>query len=523
LLKVDDLYSDIATPDRPKALGTVVVVLSHQRLEQQRAEIGAIALVLAILGIGLGGILAIVLARGITRPLLQAANVVARIGSGELGARMSHTGSGPLTPLATGINAMAWRLDAMQDDLRAQVANATAELRQQKEAAESATTAKSRFLAAASHDLRQPLHALGLFVSRLSVASLPRQHRELVGHIEESVNSLQVLLEDLLDLSRLDLKDIVPVMENFNAEDMLRVICQDLSSIAERKRLDFRLRESRKGSQKGSQQVCSDPRLVERVMRNLIGNALTYTDSGTVLVAARRRGSQLRLTVWDTGRGIPAERQMDIFQEYVQIGNEERDRRKGLGLGLSICHHVAVALKTIIGLRSRTGHGSAFWIDIPLSEEVTSQDHVRQVIDSVTLAAPKVLVVGDDSADLKSIAEAIHAWGGEALWALDLAAAVRLCRDLSPPPLMAICDNQHDIPLGGVVVGEGLRREFPAMAILLISVTETSAIKSAARNAGFPLLLRPVQAGRIRAALQQMSGGWGGGAPSRRPQPSSEF
>ena len=515
LLPINDVYSDIVAPDSNNVRGMVVVVLSHQRLDNQRAEIISIALILACFGIGLGGFLALALARGIIRPLLEATKVVARIGSGELGARMSHSGSGPLDPLAAGINAMAWRLDRMQDDLRAQVAKATDGLRQQKEAAESATIAKSRFLAAASHDLRQPLHALGLFVSRLSGVALPRQHGKLVAHIEESVNSLQMLLEDLLDLSRLDLKEIVPVVEEFDAEEMLWLICQDLSSIAERKELDLRLHESRNGLQQRSR-VISDPRLVERVMRNLIGNALTYTDTGTVLVTARRRGSHLRLAVWDTGCGIPAERQVDIFQEYVQIGNDERDRSKGLGLGLSICHHVATALKTTIGLCSRPGRGSVFWIDLPLSGAAMRPDPVSPATAAENLPAAKVLVVGKDSIDRQLITKTIHAWGGEALCAPDLETALQLCRDQRP--LMAICDSQEDMPLGGVIIGEELRRENPSMAILLVVSIDVS-VKSVARNAGFPLLPKPVQAGRIRAALQQMSGG--GGALSRRHHAST--
>ena len=502
VLNVDDFYSEAHAKVSAKASGAsgvVVVVLSHQKLAEQHKQLIWAAAVMALLGIGLGGGLALVLARGISRPLLQATDVVTRIGNGELASRMSHASAGPLNSLAIGINAMASRLDAMQDDLRAQVAEATAGLRQQKEAAEAATVAKSRFLAAASHDLRQPLHALGLFVSHLSQSALRNEHADVVARIEESVASLQSLLENLLDLSRLDLKKRAPTWKSFDVNKLLRKVCRGLVPIAESKQLDLRLRESR-------HRVRSDPRLLERLMSNLIANALRYTEHGTVLVACRRRGDKLRMEVWDTGVGIPPERQKDIFEEYVQIGNEERDRSKGLGLGLAICRHIATAMGTTIGLRSVPGRGSVFWIDLPLSEAGIPLKPDTEARRIQLPPSPPVLVVSEDSDSLEAITEVIVAWGGTALHAADRDAALRLCREQEPPP-MAICDVYLAGSQGGIAVGEELRREFPTMSILLIGPGDASEIKAAARCAGFTLLGKPVPPGRIRAALQQMGAG----------------
>lgn len=509
LLEVDDFYSETRARTDPatsaKVLGMVVVALSHRRLAQQREEIIWTAAILALLGIGLGGAFAIALARSITRPLLQATDVVARIGGGELGARMSHTSSGPLNPLAVGINGMASRLDAMQDDLRTQVAEATAGLRRQKETAEAATAAKSRFLAAASHDLRQPLHALGLFVSRLSGAALRKEDVAVVARIEDSVASLQSLLEDLLDLSRLDQKENPPALEDFDVGKLLRHVCRRLVPIAERKHLELRLRGLPHRGQR-VHRVRSDPRLLERVMLNLIGNALRYTEHGTVLVACRRHrhpgGGRCRLEVWDTGRGIPADRQADIFEEYVQIGNDERGRGKGLGLGLAICRHIATALGTTIGLRSTPGHGSVFWIDLPLGEdEISLNPALRPPLPGT------VLIVSEDSASLDGITQVIAAWGGTALGAPGRDAALRLCREQASPPLMAICEVQLAEKQNGIALGEELRREFPAMSILLIGASDAPEIKAEARHAGFPMLGKPVLPGRLRAALQQLGTG----------------
>ena len=212
---------------------------------------------------------------------------------------------------------------------RYQVETLAADLRAQKELAEQASQAKSRFLAAASHDLRQPVHALSLFVGALGQRPLDGESRRLVGHVQGAVDSMGTMFNALLDVSQLD-AGMVPVNPRVLAlRPLLQRIADDEGALAQRKGLRLRLNAPELA-------VRCDPVLLERVLRNLVSNAVHYTDRGGVLLSARVRGGAVRVRVQDTGIGIAPQRQAEVFQEFVQLHNPERDRAKGLGLGLAI-------------------------------------------------------------------------------------------------------------------------------------------------------------------------------------------
>jgi two-component system, sensor histidine kinase len=506
-LPVDDIYAgaEDARASEPKLIGYVVVELSLRDISAKSERLIAVGVLIALLGSALGGWLALRIARGVTRPLLEASEVVARIGEGDLAARMEIESAGALQPLAAGINDMAGRIGVTQEELRSRVAEATLDLKREKDAAEHATIAKSHFLAAASHDLRQPLHALGLFVSGLAQSEVARQEPRLVAHIQSSVDTLQNLLDAILDISRLDGGNIVPRIDSFALSDVLDRLAHDLSLLAEQKGLKLKLRPTRAW-------VLSDQKIVERILLNLVGNALRYTQAGGVLVSCRHRQNSLLIEVWDTGEGIAEHAREEIFEDYVQLGNQERDRAKGLGLGLAICRRLAEALAIPIGVRSRPGRGSVFWIELPAARQGASSKaqsaeagQVEQMADSVRIAGT-VLVVEGDALVRAGMEQAILSWGGSVLLAGNREEALRGCRESDQSPDLMICNIRLPGLVSGIGLAQELQREFEHMGVLLVSADVSEEAQTAARRAGFALLKEPVPPGRLRAALRHMLG-----------------
>ncbi len=501
---VDDIYggSDVSQAPAPMVIGHVVVELSPHAIAKQRDRLIASGVLIALFGAALGGWLARRIARGVTDPVLKATEVVEKIAEGDLAARVDPESAGALHALAAGINDMAARIGMSQEDLRARVAEATVELLQEKETAERATAAKSRFLASASHDLRQPLHALGLFVSSLAQTEAATKEPRLVEHIQSSVNTLQDLLDAILDISRLDGGAVVPRINAFPLSQVLDRLGRDLSPLAEQKGLRLKVRPTRMWAM-------SDRQIVERILLNLIGNALRYTTSGGALISCRRRGEHAVIEVWDTGEGIPEQAREEIFEEYVQLGNPERDRAKGLGLGLAICRRLAELLGAPMGVRSRPGRGSVFWLELPLAREASRSEvearlpHAGGAPD-LTRISGTVLVVEDDPLVRAGMEQVIVGWGATVMAAATRDEALSLCRESRERPDLAICDIRLPGLVSGIGLAEELQREFGRMAVLLVSADVSEEAQIAARRSGFPLLKKPVPPGRLRAALRQM-------------------
>jgi signal transduction histidine kinase len=223
-------------------------------------------------------------------------------------------------------------------------------LRRQKELAEEANLAKSTFLAAASHDLRQPVHALGLFVGALRNVAMPPEGVHIVDQIEASVAATNGLFGALLDISRLDAGIVEVRPRAFAIQPLLDRLCGEHAAEAAAKGIDLRCVRC-------GLVAFADPVLIERILRNLISNATRYTDSGRIVVGCRR-GASLRVEVWDTGPGIPADQQEKIFQEYHQLANPERDRAKGLGLGLAIVRRLSLRARPRLALQPRDPEGA---------------------------------------------------------------------------------------------------------------------------------------------------------------------
>ncbi|HYR25088.1 MAG TPA: ATP-binding protein, partial [Aquabacterium sp.] len=277
-------------------------------------------------------------------------------------------------------------------------------------ALEAANQSKTRFLAAASHDLRQPTAAIGLLVSLLRQQATTPETKDLANMLDEAVSSMESLLVGLLDISKLDAGAVKPEFQSVCMHDVFQAVKVHEQSAAAAKGLNlrFRLPRSRQGAQL---MVLTDPMLLHSVLRNLVANAIRYTNHGGVLVAARRRGKhRLRIEVWDTGIGIAPDQQGRIFEEFYQVGNSNRDRSRGIGLGLAIVRRTASILGEQISLRSQPGRGSCFSIELPLN--LVPSQPTRTVDTPVQPLAGRIIwLVEDDMILRRALGEMLHSWG----------------------------------------------------------------------------------------------------------------
>ncbi len=336
------------------------------------------------------------------------ADAAKRIGAGETQVRIGPNDIKVFDRLAVDVNLMAERLEVSQRDLESQVLNATHALREQKDAAEKANTAKSRFLAAASHDLRQPIHALSLLVSAAQHEKDPLALSVIISRIEAGTASLSDLLNSLLDISRLDGGGVQVRQDDFQLDVLMNKLQDTYQSLAKEKGVGLIVRPTKAWTQ-------SDPALLERVLGNLLSNAINYTQSGgSVYVAVRPRGNEWLIQVRDNGPGIPIKDQEIIFQEFVQLSNPQRDRSLGLGLGLAIVQRLVRLLGLRIEVRSQLGQGATFGLSIPCIRA----NHSKPVIadlnkteEPTELKGMRILVIEDDELVRDSLVALLGMWG----------------------------------------------------------------------------------------------------------------
>ena len=373
----------------------------------------------------------------------------------------------------------------------------TLALQEKKEEAEAANQAKLQFIAAASHDLRQPTHALGLFVSRLGQLVDDPKTLELVNDLELALHDMQDLLDVLLDFSRLQEKTFQPRLQAIDLQELLENLGASFSMQAASKGLSLKVRTR-------AAWVLSDPVLLRQIVLNLISNALRYTKQGRILVACRAlaQGSRLRLEVWDTGIGIAAEHQQAIFKEYFQLSNAERDRRKGLGLGLSIVQRAADLLGHPVKLRSVPGRGSCFSIELPCTQRVS--DPAPSPSPQSLLQGLSVLLVEDDPMVVKASEGLLSSWACHFRSAENLDSALRLI-ELGFSPDILISDYRLPGDFDGIAVLQQLQRacgtEIPA--VLITGDTEENIIQRA-KSAGLTVMHKPLRPAKLRSLLKNL-------------------
>jgi len=375
------------------------------------------------------------------------------------------------------------------------------DLKRREEALEQANAAKTRFLATASHDLRQPIHALGLFFATLAEQVGNVETTPLLKQIEDSIDTIDAMLNALLDISKLDAGVVHPKVGPVAVAGLFQRLETEYQPVARVTGNTLRVRPCKAIVQ-------SDPSMLERMLRNLISNALRYTKKGRVLVAARRRGAGLRFEVHDTGPGIPADKLDDIFQEFYQLGNPERDRRQGLGLGLAIVKRVAALLGHDITARSRLERGSCFAITAPLSQESPSSlPFAAMTAPGLELWNHRVLVLDDDHAILAAMEGLLKRWGCKVSTAASLEEAREKIAANALPPELLIVDYRLPDQVSGLdaasALQEALGRQVPVLVIT--GDTDPDRLREA-QASGYPLLHKPVQPAKLRSIMRHLIG-----------------
>ena len=374
------------------------------------------------------------------------------------------------------------------------------ELTAKTRALEHANAAKTRFLAAASHDLRQPLHAMSLLVGLLAERGRGMGLDELIGRIGQSSQAMEALLNAILDVSRLDAGIEHPDRADLRVRQVLDRIEARFVPIAAARGLSLRVHAS-------DGWVRTDGPMLDRILDNLVGNALRYTHAGGVLVAARPRGSLVSLEVWDTGIGIPPDRLEDVFDEFVQLHNPERDRTKGLGLGLSIVRRTASLLGHRIELASRLGRGTVFKVLVPRGTPPVPGDEMLLDEDDASVEGLTILVVDDEPAIRYALQGLLNAWGCDCVAAAGAEEAEASLAQGGWAPEAILCDYRFAGATGVEVIAR-LRAALKACIPALIVTGDVTAdrLLDIARH-GLPVIHKPVNPAQLRRWLGQVRAG----------------
>jgi signal transduction histidine kinase/CheY-like chemotaxis protein len=447
------------------------------------------ALLLAALALAV--LAGIFLARRMLVPIKALHDGAAMIGRGDLNQRISIDTGDELESLGNQFNSMAAQLQDLYATLERKVEQRTEQL-------ELANQAKSRFLAAASHDLRQPLHALGLFVAQLRATTNTGDRTHIVDRVDAAIATMNELFNALLDISKLDAGVLSPNLSRFPAAQLMQRIETTFAATAREKGLSFRIISS-------NAWIHTDFILLERILLNLVSNAVRYTQRGGVVIGCRKRDGEMRIEVWDTGPGIPADQQQKIFGEFYRMG--ELRQGPGLGLGLAIVERLCRLLGHSIDMSSAMGRGSRFSVTVPL---VTAHDQAagpRQThqVPNDRFIGKVVVVVDDDPSILDGMSGLLRSWGCRVVTANAGGAAVKSLVDQSSAPDLIVTD--YHLPDGqtGLDLIDKLRREFHTdIPAFVISGDTNPEPLHAARAKGLHLLHKPVAPMTLRAMLNQM-------------------
>lgn len=377
------------------------------------------------------------------------------------------------------------------ETLERRIAERTRDLSEAKGEAERANRSKTRFLAAASHDLLQPLHAARLFLSALG----ERHQDNAIRQIDASLRSVEQILGDLLDVSKIDSGVVRPNPTPMRIDELLKPLGEEFTVLASRHGLGLRVVDC-------ALTVRSDPTLLRRILQNYLANAVRYTRTGRILLGCRRRGAFLSIEVWDTGPGIPEHKVPEIFMEFRQLDNAVDERGKGLGLGLAIVERLAGILDHPVQVRTKLGRGSAFSVLVPLTDErvavrpATVRPRVRD------LRGVLVLCLENEPAIARATEDLLTSWSCRVATAATPEQALAALNGQIPDVILT--DYHLDRSLTGVDALRTLRARLGAIPAAVVTADRDMAVRDDIEAAGCHLLYKPVRPGALRALLGQL-------------------
>lgn len=366
--------------------------------------------------------------------------------------------------------------------------------------AKRANHAKSVFLASASHDLRQPLNAMQMYIAALQIKVKDEDALKIIKDIDAVSVSTARLLNALLDVSELEVGAIKPHFEDFAIQDILLSVEQSFSLLAQEKGLGFRVTPS-------TLIVRSDPALLERILGNFMSNAIRYTKNGRVLLGCRRRGSHVSIEVWDSGCGIPDHQFESIFEDFYQIENKERDRSNGLGLGLALSSRLADCLDHRIDVKSTVDSGSGFSVMVENIGVASIVQQAKAMQPLTTLSSVSILLIEDDLDVLRATQQLLESWGCSVYSGRNEDEVMRLVEEYKEsPPDIILADNRLPRGVNGTELAVRVQRSFDIdiPTVIVTGDVEQSHVKSIVAK-GFPVMLKPIQPAKLRAIISHLS------------------
>ena len=497
---------DVIDRDQPlhPVLGSVLLDVSiHDAIAAERESLRS-ALIALVLSLFVAGVIGWQVARWISFPLRHLAGAVRQLGQGDRRVAVNVTDRTEIGELQQGFNHAAAELYEVRRGMEQEIEHATLELASKNAALEAASVARARFLAAASHDLRQPLYALTLFSSALAVDEYDPLRLDRIAHIQECVQSLDHLFSELLDLSRLEAGAIQVEISEFPLDQVFAEVGRNFDMVAEQRGLRLTMRRS-------GMWVRSDRSMLTRILNNLVSNALRYTHQGGALVGVRRDGeARLRVEVWDTGNGIAAEHLSSVFDEFYRIDDHpevgfDDGSHPGLGLGLATVQRLAELLDTKVFVKSQLRRGSVFHFQLPT---VPAQLELEGLAEDLPadLSGKRVLVMDDDPAILSGIRYLLRSWGCDVVVAEDRLQAMEVIEDWAGPADIVISDLNLRAGERALDVFAALDRHYqpdgeaPFARLLITGETRNERLREIVA-AKITLLHKPVSPQQLRAAM----------------------
>lgn len=389
--------------------------------------------------------------------------------------------------------------EALRSEIAARV-RIEEDLRLAKQAADRANVGKTKFLAAASHDLMQPLNAAGLFASALGQQLQDENQRVLIDNIVSSLDAAETFLSSMLEASRLDAGAVKIEKSALSLEQLLETLARECDQIAQSRNLDFRVVSSRLN-------VCSHKQMLRRILQNFLSNALRYTRAGRVLLGARRRGTSVELQVWDSGPGIPSDKLEEIFQEFHRLerSDEILSHERGIGLGLAISDRMAKLLGHEIRVRSWPGKGSMFSVLVPVAADaqVMPEPDVQAWRQVGELSGRRVLCVDNDPSVLEAMAAILGGWHCTVLLAQDFDSALRQIAQVGLADVMLV-DYQLDGDVGTELMDrlkKTLKKSIPG---IVVSASNTPEVRNDTQRRGYLFLPKPLKPAALRAIMSSV-------------------
>lgn len=406
------------------------------------------------------------------------------------------------------VQARTQELEALNANLRYEIIErekVQLDLRDARDAAEHANASKDRYLAAASHDLLQPMNAARLLMSTLRDRTMPAAEAQLVERSHSALESAEDMITDLLDIARLDQSNVNPELGNYSLAELIEPLVAEFQGLAEVNGVELRMHPT-------VWAIHTDYRLLSRIVRNLLSNAIRYTDQGGVLIGARRRGDRVDIQVWDTGRGIPAAQFGAIFKEFNQLSpaaDQQPDRhgkRKGVGLGLAIVERIATLLAARVEVRSRVGRGSVFSVGVPLATQapalpLPSSGILERLAEP--LQGRLLLVIDNEHIILEGMCDLLEQWGANVRVGVDVESALGQLGGSVPDAILV--DYHLDDGRNGCEAVSRLRSHWQrTVPAIMITADRSEHCQQTLRELGIPVLNKPLKAGKLRAMLGQM-------------------